>query len=431
MMNLQLSQNGPKPFATLTNTDQAKLAFIGLGKLGKDVSEVLSENFDLVGYDIRKSDAAVVQAASLRDAVAGRDIVFVAVQTPHEFEYDGRQPTSHLEPKDFDYQIVKEVIAEIDHYASRDTLLVLISTVLPGTVRREIAPLIKNCQFIYNPYLIAQGTVKPDMRNPEMIMIGTEDGTENLNTKLLIDVYRPISGPETRIEIGTWEEIESLKIFYNTFITAKLCLVNLVQDTAMSVGHMNADKVANALAKSNKRIMGPNYMRPGLGDGGGCHPRDNIALRSFAKNHGFSYDLFEAIVFAREKQAQNIANFFEAIGVEKNMTCVILGSGFKPGIPYEDGSPSLLVGHYLRELGYEVYSVPDASSVKCDEMKAFGPVAYLIGWYGYFKDFDFNPNSYVVDPWCEVKVTEQNSSKGIQVFHYGDTSQHMLGKQAG
>jgi len=102
MMNLQLSQNGPKPFTTLANTDQARLAFIGLGKLGKDVSEVLSENFDLVGYDIRKSDADVVQAASLRDAVAGRDIVFVAVQTPHEFEYDGRQPTSHLEQKEFD-----------------------------------------------------------------------------------------------------------------------------------------------------------------------------------------------------------------------------------------------------------------------------------------------------------------------------------------
>ena len=171
------------------------------------------------------------------------------------------------------------------------------------------------------------------MRYPEMIMIGTENGAEDADSQLLIDLYREISGADTRIEVGTWEEIESLKIFYNTFITAKLCLVNLVQDTAMSVGHMNAEKVANALANSDKRIMGPNYMRPGLGDGGGCHPRDNIALRSFAKHNGFSYDLFDAIMFSREKQAENIAKFFQKVGVEKDMPCVILGSGFKPESP--------------------------------------------------------------------------------------------------
>lgn len=428
-MNLQVSRNKIKKPTIFTNTFQPKLGFIGLGKLGKDVSEVLSENYDLVGFDIQKSDAKVVQSSTLSEAIYDRDIVFVAVQTPHDFEYDGRKPTSHLEPKDFDYQIVKNVIAEIDKKLSENTLLVLISTVLPGTIRREIAPLINNCRFIYNPYLIAQGTVKYDMRNPEMIMIGTENGLGDTDTEMLIDVYRQISGAETRIEIGTWEEIESLKIFYNTFITAKLCLVNLVQDTAMSIGHMNADKVASALAKSDKRIMGPNYMKPGLGDGGGCHPRDNIALRSFAKDHGFSYDLFGSIVYAREKQAENIAKFFEDIGIDKKTPCVILGSGFKPGISYEDGSPSLLVGHYLEECGYEVHAIPDPNVTTTDSVKILGPVAYLVGWYGHFQDFDFNPNSYVIDPWREIKMTQQNSEKNLRIYHYGDTTNNKFGEQ--
>ena len=55
---------------------------------------------------------------------------------------------------------------------------------LPGTVRSQIAPLVKNGKFIYNPYLIAQGTVIEDMKNPEMIMIGTEDGKIDENVEI-------------------------------------------------------------------------------------------------------------------------------------------------------------------------------------------------------------------------------------------------------
>ena len=62
--------------------------------------------------------------------------------------------------------------------ATKEQLVVLISTVLPGTVRREFVQLINNARFVYNPYLIAMGTVKWDMVNPEMVMIGTEDGSK-------------------------------------------------------------------------------------------------------------------------------------------------------------------------------------------------------------------------------------------------------------
>ena len=73
-------------------------------------------------------------------------------------------------------------------------------------------------------------------------------------------------------------------------------------------------------------------------------------------------------------------------------------------IPYEDGS-SLLVGHYLKELGYEVHAIPDPASSQIENHKGLGPVAYLIGWFGYFENFEFNPNSYVIDPWCEIRGT--------------------------
>ena len=68
----------------------------------------------------------------------------------------------------------------------------LISTVLPGTTRRELRKHITNARFIYNPYLIAMGSVEWDMVNPEMLIIGTEDGSETGDARLLTDFYAPL-----------------------------------------------------------------------------------------------------------------------------------------------------------------------------------------------------------------------------------------------
>ena len=411
-----------------SNTKALKIGFIGLGKLGRDVSEVFGEFFDIIGYDIRPVEVNIPTAIDLKSAVIEKDIVFIAVQTPHDDEYDGKHPTSHLSPKDFDYSVAIDSVKKIDELVSPQTLIVLISTVLPGTVRREIAPLVRNGRFIYNPYLIAQGTVKADMYEPEMIMIGTEKGEKNNDFELLKYIYNVICYEPPRIELGTWEEIESMKIFYNTFITAKLCLVNLIQDTAMAVGNMNSEVVANALKNSTNRIMGPSYMRPGLGDGGGCHPRDNIALRSLVSRYDFKYDIFDSIMFAREKQAENIALHFETIGIDKSIPCVVLGSGFKPGISYENGSPSVLVGYYLEQLGYMVTYFSDNSDAIKEKSKSIGSAAYLLGWYGYFQDFPFEAHSYVIDPWREIKLTSHHKDKNIRVFHFGNTRENELGE---
>lgn len=390
-----------------------RVGFVGIGKLGKDAAEVLAEYYDVTGYDVRTiTDTTIQMAKKLEDAVKGKDIVFIAVPTAHHPDYDGRYATSHLPPKDFDYSIAIEATRQVDSLVDKNTLIVMISTMLPGTVRREIAPIIQNGRFIYNPYLIAQGTVKWDMKNPEMIMIGTEDGSETGDAKLLSDFYLPMLEKETRIEIGTWEEAESMKIFYNTFITAKLCLVNMIQDAAMAVGNMNVDKVTDALKHSTDRIMGPKYMTAGLGDGGGCHPRDNIALRSFAERHGFGYDLFDAIMVAREEQANNIAKHFKKVGVSKDMPCVILGCGFKPGVDQLAGSPSILVGYYLEQEGY---------NVTYDKEEGV-PAAYLLGWPNHFNDHPFIPGSIVIDPWRLMPKKE-----GITVYHYGNTRNNKLG----
>ena len=338
--------------------DATKIGFIGLGKLGMPCAETIADKgFDVTGYDIahRTSDKITIRD-SIRETVEDRDMVFVATPTPHENGYDGRTPTSHLPVMDFNYDAVKQVLSKCNEHMRTEQTLVLISTVLPGTTRRELAPLVTNTKLMYNPFLIAMGTVAYDMVNPEMIMIGSKNGLAGTNCKirseLLESFYNQVCDNSPRIEFGTFEEIESMKIFYNTFISNKIALVNMIQDVAHKLGNMNVDVVTNALSKSTKRIVSPAYMKAGMGDGGACHPRDNIALRWLAKDLGLGYDLFESIMTAREKQAENMAK--EILKHGKNVC--FTSDAYKAGTNLIDGSYSLLVQHYVIKHGGAIAS---------------------------------------------------------------------------
>ena len=388
-----------------------KIGFIGTGKLGMPCAEAIaSKGHDVRGYDVANQDSKTVLACSdIYTCVKDRDIVFIAVPTPHDPAYDGREPTAHLEPKDFNYDIVKDVMQEANKHMNPNQLLVLISTVLPGTTRREFAHLVTNKRFVYNPYLIAMGSVAWDMVNPEMVMIGTEDGSTTGDAKQLVDFYKTIMENEPRYEMGTWDECECIKVFYNTFISAKIGLVNMIQDVAEKQGHINVDVVTNALAKSDQRIMGPSYMKAGMGDGGACHPRDNIALRYMAQNLGLQYDIFDAIMNAREVQAKNMANYLIKIAEERSLPILLNGIAYKPGVPYTDGSYSLLVGHYCKEAGYHCIEVDPMASPQRGPFTAVALLAHPT-LYCYLSE-----GSVVVDPWREFE------SKKLEVFHYGNT----------
>lgn len=331
-----------------------KIGFIGLGKLGMPCAEAIrKKGFHVAGYDIAHKSSDLVEIRdSIEDLVQDRDIVFVATPTPHEEGYDGREPTSHLEVKNFNYDSVKKVLTKCNKNMGVTQSLVLISTVLPGTIRRELAPLVTNVKLLYNPYLIAMTTVADDMINPEMIMIGTKKGVYETAVKgqQLEAFYNQVCDNFPRIEFGTWEEIESMKIFYNTFISNKIALVNMIQDVAHKLGNMDVDKVTQSLAKCTKRIVSPAYMKAGMGDGGACHPRDNIALRWLAKELDLGYDIFESIMTAREKQAETMAKAILQHG--KNI--YFTSDSYKAGTTLVDGSYSLLVQHYVRQHGGNV-----------------------------------------------------------------------------
>lgn len=382
---------------------------IGCGKLGQDCAEVMAQHYDVVGYDVGARTPSFPMCSTIEAAVRGRDIIFIAVPTPHNAVYGGETPTSHLPNKDFDYSIVVDVLSEINKHVNKSQLVVLISTVLPGTVRTQFIQHITNARFVYNPYLIAMGTIKWDMVNPEMVIIGTEDGSVTTDAQELIDFYSPFMENDPRYELGTWDEAESIKIFYNTFISAKLSLVNMIQDVAEINGNINVDVVTEALAKSTQRIMGPGYMTAGMGDGGACHPRDNIALRYLAERLDLGYDLFDGIMRAREVQAERMARACLSHG---KRVCIV-GKAYKPSIHYTIGSSSMLVGHYVEQHGGELsYYDPNTGDNVFPEADV-----YLIGyWERWVEDIKWPPFITIIDPWRKLL-----SVFGINVIHYGNT----------
>ena len=383
-----------------------KVSMIGLGKLGLPVAEVMSEQHDVKGYDTNptiKNDKIQI-CNSLFNAVNDAEIIFIAVPTPHDPAYGGEAPSSELPTKDFDYQYLKTTLTHLVEYAPKDAMIVNISTVLPGTIRPMVTELGISDQFIYNPYLIAMGTVTEDFLAPDIMMLGFNNWpTEENKIKAdkLVEFYKTVQTKRTpHTTLGTWEEAECIKIFHNTYISAKVGIANMIQDVTNKIGHANPTVIAESLRHAD-RIVSDKYMEPGMGDGGPCHPRDNIALSWLAEKLDLGYDLFKSIMQAREIQAENVAKEL----LSHNLPVHILGKSFKPETNLTDGSTSMLVGHYVEQAGqtvtYDQYSTE--------------PAVYLLAHPVDYSDANFTAGSVVVDMYRKYNTFYDK----IKVVHYG------------
>lgn len=396
-----------------------KLTMIGCGKVGAPTADLMEE----LGYDVKRFDTAYNNPSDYISAVSERDLIFIAVPTPHDPAYGGDTPISHLPPKNFDYSMLSEAVRKA---ASHSTCpIVIISTVLPGTIRSLFWNMLD--RLVYNPYLIGMGSVTEDLKQPDIIIMGTNTGETTDTTVMLTKLYEHMTDWKGHsIHLGTFEEAESIKIFYNTFISTKLALVNMIQDVSQRVGHCNVDIVTNALKDSTMRITGPRYMTAGMGDAGPCHPRDNIALRWLAANYNLGYDIFDAVMHSREQQARNLAKELCHLHYTHNrMPIYIHGETFKPNINLCDGSYSRLVGHYIKEIINQdpIYIDPNIAAVP-EAIKGIVLLAHNISVINnsYIKETnnqycEFLPGSIVVDPWR----TYQSNDESIKVIHYGNS----------
>lgn len=352
-----------------------KIGMIGLGKLGLPVIlGIESKGHEVMGFDINPDIATYLKerkipfkeeglqplldktelklASNIDEVVKWADIVFCAIQTPHEAKFEGSTRIPK-ERKDFDYTFIKKAITEVAKSAKankKHTYLVLISTCLPGTYTREIEPTLNEyVHYAYNPFFIAMGTVLKDFFDPEFVLIGTSYGEffgDYVPDFHLERFYETIHDKDClNTDITT---AEAIKVSYNTFITTKTVLANLWGEIAHKTG-ANVDDIFRAWEMSTDRLMSSRYLKAGMGDGGGCHPRDNIALSYIAKEIGLSFNYFEALMEARENHADWLASVISDAVDATGYPVILLGKSFKPETDIQTGSPAILLANLLGE----------------------------------------------------------------------------------
>ena len=364
-----------------------KIGFVGLGKLGLPVALAISkQGHTVTGYDISdgRMEAATREGLTTGtlETVVDADIVFVAIQTPHEARYEGitRFPP---ERKDFDYTFLRSglrALVAARRRASRKCVIAIISTILPGTTERELRPILEDVPFVYNPSFIAMGTVERDFLHPEFVLVGIDDQEA---AAVVMQFYASLV--DAPLYLTSVRNAELIKVAYNTFIGMKLVFANTMMELCHKTG-CDVDVVTDALKMADKRLISPAYLSGGMGDGGACHPRDNIALSWLAKEIGLSFDLFEAVMTSREKQAEWIADLMCAYDLPK----AILGLHYKPGTNILTGSHAMLVANILLERGEYI----------SDTMPDDQPFVVLIGCKEpIFTEWPFPKGSIIIDPW--------------------------------
>jgi UDPglucose 6-dehydrogenase len=245
---------------------------VGLGKLGLPVALAIdNKGHRVIGTDVNQQvvdylgkgeipyrekdlqplldDHTVGWRDTIKDVVAESDLIFVAVQTPHAPEFEGVTPLTE-DRADFDYSYLVRSVAEIAKICAeqqtRKTVAV-ISTCLPGTFEREIAPLLNDyVAYVYCPLFIAMGTVLEDYLNPEFNLIGVRDLDAAC---LMVDFYSTINtAPPLKTDITT---AEGVKVSYNTWITAKTVIANAWGELSERLG-MNFNDILKAWSLADK-----------------------------------------------------------------------------------------------------------------------------------------------------------------------------------
>ena len=408
-----------------------KIGFLGLGKLGLPVALACeSKGHEVIGTDINETTkrnirfktltyreegaeellkTSKIKLADVDKIVEEADIIFVPIQTPHAEKYEGTTRIPQ-ERADFNYDYLVSGIKELNEKIEKqgkDKTVIIISTVLPGTISRLIKPVLgTHLKLCYNPFFIAMGTTINDFLNSEIILFGVDDEGA---AKQAEEFYKTINN--SPFYKTTLENAELIKVVYNTFISTKIAMINTIMETCHYLPNTNVDDVTEALALCTDRIISKKYLYGGMGDGGGCHPRDNIALSYLAKKLNLSYNWYDNIMKQREKQTEWLADLIIKHKGDKRIN--ILGKCFKPETNITTGSPSILLKNILEERGEKVImwdpwvDATDVMKVKDKYEWDTIPQLFFIGCkHEAFNSFYYMPGSTVIDPFRYLSVND-------------------------
>ncbi len=236
--------------------------------------------------------------------------VFVAVGTP---------PTSAGAA---DLSFVRDVVDLVAGEAGPGTLVVMKSTVPPGTGAR-FAGQLSACGALYasNPEFLREGSAVRDWFETDRIVIGGADEA----VSLLASLYSDIDAPVVATDIGS---AEMIKYASNAFLATKISFINEIA-TLCDLTGADVDQVARGVGMDGR--IGEAFLRPGIGYGGSCFPKDTRALDFLAHLHGYDFHLLRAVIDVNARQRLLPVRALRAkIDCLEGVRVTVLGLTFKP-----------------------------------------------------------------------------------------------------
>ncbi len=239
-----------------------KIGVIGLGKLGSCLAQVLSEHNEVFGFDIERKVIPGITTMMDPSILKDCEVIFNVVNTPS------------LPNGDFSNEFLEQSIAIALPYIMKCKVLVIVSTVMPGTCEwlNKRLP----CHVVYNPEFIRLNSIIEDMKNPDFILLGGHD-EESLD--MIENIYKEFYN-DSPIKKMSWKSAELAKISLNSYITMKITFANTIGRIAKKIG-ADANQILDAIGTDSR--IGNEYFKAGGAYGGPCFPRDNIAFANVAK----------------------------------------------------------------------------------------------------------------------------------------------------
>ena len=353
----------------------------GLGKLGASMAAAIaSRGFNVIGVDVSEravnavnSGHAPVQETNLEqmiaanrkhlratvsheEAILNSDLTFVIVPTPSD-----EWGAFSLQYAKWAFRSIGRALAQKSSYHN----IVLTSTVLPGSTRNGLLPILekesgKKCGqdfgLCYSPEFIALGSVINDFLNPDFTLVGEFD--DKCGSQLEA-CYSQIMQNKPKCMRMNIENAELTKIAVNTFVTTKITFANMLADLCERIPGGDIDVVTNALGFD--RRIGHKYLKGGLGYGGPCFPRDNVALGFIARELGSRAGLAEITDQMNNALPDSISKRVLSL-VPKGATVAILGLAYKPFSHIIEESQSVMIAKKLANAGARVLAYDPLAS---------------------------------------------------------------------
>ncbi|MFG2074217.1 UDP-glucose dehydrogenase family protein [Nonomuraea maritima] len=273
----------------------------------------------------------------LDEALDGAEIAYVCVDTPPSASGDA------------DLSRLWTVLRSLEG-ATHLKAVVVKSTVPVGTGARVRTALdqagLAHVGYAANPEFTAEGRAVDDFMHPDRVVIGAEDDAA---ARLIEELHAGVDGPVVVMDVRS---AEMVKLASNALLATKISFINEIATLCEKTG-ADVEEVARAVGLDHR--LGPHFLRPGIGWGGSCFPKDSEALRQLASNTGYHLQLLSAVIEVNNLQKRRaIQKLKDQLGTLAGMRVALLGLTFKPGTDDMREAPSTVLASRLLAEGAEV-----------------------------------------------------------------------------